>query len=78
MLCGGLLAAFRPNERWKGFVRVSGDLQEMKLTGELLATKQESVSEEEVLKFRENYQVVLRAGNGRWQKSMNLQKPNGA
>lgn len=77
MLCGSILATFGSTERWKGFVRVSGNLQEMKLTGELLATKQELVSEEEVRKLREDFQGVLGAGNDRWQKSMRPQKSNG-
>ena len=77
-LTGSLVAVFSYRERWSNFVRVSGNLQEIKLTGELLATKGDLVSDEDVDKFRAEYQRVLSNGNSQWQKAVTSSKSSGA
>jgi hypothetical protein len=69
-LSAGFLAVFSFRERWKSFVRVSGALQELKLTGELLQFSSGQLSSGQVEEFRVKYLGVLNRGNEQWLKAI--------
>ena len=75
---GSLLTAFSFRERWRNFVRVSGSLQELKLSGDLLASLGDTLTDDQILEFREQYQTTLANGNENWQKAVAEPKAVGA
>ena len=73
---GSLLASFSYRERWQNYVRVSGNLQSLRLEGQILGSRS-SLTDIEVETFRQRFQDTLASGNTKWQKTISQAKtPN--